>query len=180
MILKGNSRQRRLLRILCITFAILAGITILFCLIRLGYNVDGTGFNRHVEAVPLGRQEQPAKTLWDWMQLLIVPIVLAFGALLFNLATSRTEQKIADQRYLNDQKIADQRYQNDRQIAFFPLSLSNTGNMQKSICEQSKSSEMLSRRAASPGNTSACGIVEIGIRKHMVMGLTVPRKDFLG
>ncbi len=35
------------------------------------------------------------KTFWDWMQLLIVPVVLSVGALLFNLATNRNEQKIA-------------------------------------------------------------------------------------
>jgi uncharacterized protein YjbI with pentapeptide repeats len=38
---------------------------------------------------------QPGKSLWDWLQLLIIPLVLAVGALLFNLATTRTEQKIA-------------------------------------------------------------------------------------
>ena len=38
---------------------------------------------------------QPGKSLWDWLQLLIIPVVLAVGALLFNLATTRTEQKIA-------------------------------------------------------------------------------------
>jgi uncharacterized protein YjbI with pentapeptide repeats len=40
------------------------------------------------------------KTLWDWLQLLIVPVVLALGAFLFNLATSRREHEIAadDQR----------------------------------------------------------------------------------
>jgi hypothetical protein len=35
------------------------------------------------------------KTLWDWLQLLIIPLVLAVAALLFNLANSRTEQQIA-------------------------------------------------------------------------------------
>ena len=49
---------------------------------------------------------QPGKTLWDWLQLLIIPLVLAIAALLFNLATTRTEQKIAAQRYEQDQYIA--------------------------------------------------------------------------
>jgi uncharacterized protein YjbI with pentapeptide repeats len=35
------------------------------------------------------------KTLWDWLQLLIVPLVLAFIALVFQRANSRTEQQIA-------------------------------------------------------------------------------------
>lgn len=59
----------------------------------------------------------PNKTLWDWMQLLIVPVVLAVGALLFNFAVNRNEQKIADQRYQNDQKIVTQRAQIEREIA---------------------------------------------------------------
>ncbi len=40
----------------------------------------------------------PAKTLWDWAQLLVVPVVLAGAALLFNVAEKRRDQKIADDR----------------------------------------------------------------------------------
>jgi ABC-type multidrug transport system fused ATPase/permease subunit len=46
------------------------------------------------------------KTLWDWLQLLIVPLVLAVIALTFQFANSRTEQQIAKQRYEQDQQIA--------------------------------------------------------------------------
>ncbi len=46
------------------------------------------------------------KTLWDWLQLLIIPLVLAIIALLFNLANSHTERQIAKQRYEQDQQIA--------------------------------------------------------------------------
>ena len=45
---------------------------------------------------------QPGKTLWDWLQLLIIPVVLAVAALLFNLATTRTEQKIASDKQRED------------------------------------------------------------------------------
>jgi uncharacterized protein YjbI with pentapeptide repeats len=37
---------------------------------------------------------QPAKTVWDWLQLLVVPLVLAGAALWFNARQSRTEQQI--------------------------------------------------------------------------------------
>src|SRR6266487_6595179 len=57
------------------------------------------------------------KTLWDWLQLLIIPLALAVIALLFNLANSRTERQIAKQRYEQDQQIAKQRYEQDQQIA---------------------------------------------------------------
>jgi hypothetical protein len=33
---------------------------------------------------------EPAKTLWDWLQLLIVPAVLALGALWFNYTQKNT------------------------------------------------------------------------------------------
>src|SRR6266566_1256317 len=38
------------------------------------------------------------RTLYDWLQLLIIPAVLAAGGYLFNFATSRTEREIASDR----------------------------------------------------------------------------------
>jgi len=38
------------------------------------------------------------KTFWDWLQLLIIPAVLAVGGYLFNFATSRTEREIASDK----------------------------------------------------------------------------------
>src|SRR6266487_1438676 len=35
------------------------------------------------------------KNLWDWLQLLIIPVVLVVGGFLLNNATSRTEREIA-------------------------------------------------------------------------------------
>ncbi len=85
------------------------GVIVLVGLIGLifaGYwfNWDWTGFNEHIG--PRVPQYQPTKTLWDWLQLLIIPLVLAIAALLFNRATTRTEQKIAAQRYEQDRHIA--------------------------------------------------------------------------
>src|SRR5260221_13012734 len=85
------------------------GVLVLVGLIGLifaGYwfNWDWTGFNEHIG--PRVPQYQPTKALWDWLQLLIIPLVLAIAALLFNLATTRTEQKIAAQRYEQDRHIA--------------------------------------------------------------------------
>src|SRR5215472_14884172 len=57
------------------------------------------------------------KSLWDWLQLLIVPLALAVVALVFQLANTRTEHQIAQQRYEQDQQIAQQRYEQDQQIA---------------------------------------------------------------
>jgi uncharacterized protein YjbI with pentapeptide repeats len=58
-------------------------------LILLGYNINWTGFNG-----------QPAKTLWDWMVLLIVPTVLAAGGYLY----SRFQDQIGRAKELDNQR----------------------------------------------------------------------------
>jgi Pentapeptide repeats (8 copies) len=94
-------------------------LVVVIALIIAGYWFDWTGFNGYdkvtithtiigANAGTVTRTEeyQQGKALWDWLQLLIVPLVLAVAALLFNFATARTEQKIAAQRYQQDQHIA--------------------------------------------------------------------------
>ena len=46
------------------------------------------------------------KTLWDWLQLLIIPVVLAVGGYLFNYTTTRAEQRNTQVRDQNEQSIA--------------------------------------------------------------------------
>src|SRR5437660_12349664 len=108
--------KRELLRLLVVILATLAGFAAIILLISFGYQADWTGFNKHIEPTLVGQQELLAKTLWDWMQLLIVPVMLAGGALWFNHTMSQKDQKLTTQRYENDQKIATQRYENDQRI----------------------------------------------------------------
>jgi uncharacterized protein YjbI with pentapeptide repeats len=64
----------------------------------LGYKFgwDWTGLVPHVSpSHPQNTDFQPGKTLWDWYQLLIIPVVLVVGGFLLNFATSRTERGIA-------------------------------------------------------------------------------------
>lgn len=68
---------------------------ILVALILAGYGYEWTGFGRYL--APDG-SPQPAKTLWDWMGLLLVPLVLAIGGSIINLSLRRTEREIADQQ----------------------------------------------------------------------------------
>lgn len=86
-----------------IVLPILLVIVILF-----GYSLPFTGFN--AQHVPDPKQYQPAKTLWDWLQLLIIPAVLAVGVTIFNrlldkrsrdIATDQ-QQETALQNYLNE------------------------------------------------------------------------------
>jgi uncharacterized protein YjbI with pentapeptide repeats len=75
---------------------------------------DWTGFSDYTG--PLTK-DQRGKTLWDWMGLLIIPLVLAIGAFLFNRSEKANELKIADRRRKDDQELAEKRYRNDQEIA---------------------------------------------------------------
>jgi hypothetical protein len=55
------------------------------------------------------------KTLWDWLQLLIIPVVLAVGGYLFNYTTTRAEQRNTQLRDQTEQAIASD---NQRESAF--------------------------------------------------------------
>ena len=72
----------------------------------LGYQMqwNWTGFN--ASTGPNVRQYQPTKTLWDWMQLLIVPIVLAIAVFLLNFAMNQNERAEAKRRNETERDIA--------------------------------------------------------------------------
>lgn len=84
----------------------LCGLTVL--LIVLGYQVPWTGFKE--VGKPSDQYYQPARTLWDWLQLLIVPLALAVGGFLLGQSQRSREQEIATdnlretrlQEYLGD------------------------------------------------------------------------------
>lgn len=50
---------------------------------------------------------QPGKTLWDWMQLLIIPFVIAVAGYAINLTISRGEQAATEQRAKSEREIAE-------------------------------------------------------------------------
>ena len=68
------------LGIIGIIAACIGVVVLIFVELRL----YGTGFEK--------------KTLWDWLQLLIIPVVLVVGGFLLNNTTSRTEREIASDR----------------------------------------------------------------------------------
>src|SRR5450755_2744499 len=76
-----------------LTVGFIVVVAVVITLILLGYSFDWTGFSAHVG--PKVQQYQPAKTLWDWMQLLIVPTVLIIGGALFNRTLDQTNREIA-------------------------------------------------------------------------------------
>ncbi len=63
---------------------ILALVIVIVALIIIGYKFDWTGFNGN---------NKSGKTLWDWLQLLIVPLVLAVGGFWLSQMQKTTEQR---------------------------------------------------------------------------------------
>src|SRR3712207_396996 len=55
----------------------------------------------------------PKRTPWDWVDLLIVPIVLALGGYLFTRSENQRTQQIAERQREVDREIAQQRSQDD-------------------------------------------------------------------
>jgi hypothetical protein len=76
---------------------ILVTLLVVLFLIRIGYAASWTGFTGFGPH-KLKEHIQPAKTLWDWLDLLIVPIVLAIGGFLFTRSETRATQAAAERR----------------------------------------------------------------------------------
>ena len=62
--------KKKVLHVSVWIFITLSFIMLLGVFVNIGYRLDWTGFSQHVENISSGQQYQPAKTLWDWMQLL--------------------------------------------------------------------------------------------------------------
>src|SRR2546430_1506019 len=76
------------------------------------FNWAWTGFGPETS-----EPKQHAKTLWDWMQLLVIPVVLAVGGYVFNLTTSRNEQEAIKQRTQSEREAAEKLTETEREIA---------------------------------------------------------------
>jgi uncharacterized protein YjbI with pentapeptide repeats len=57
------------------------------------------------------------KTLWDWMELLIIPTFLAFAVFLLNKSQKETELLLAEIRHYEDQEVAQKKAALDRELA---------------------------------------------------------------
>ena len=93
-------RNKKLLMIMIILCIVIAS----FLYLSYWFKWSWTGFNEFTG--PNIQQYQPTKTLWDWMQLLIVPAVLAIAAFLLNFATSKNEREETKQRAETEREIA--------------------------------------------------------------------------
>lgn len=62
---------------------------------------------------------QPSKTLWDWLQLLIVPAILVGIAYAYNAAQATREHRREDRRILEDRGLARAATQDAALLAYF-------------------------------------------------------------
>ena len=94
-----------------VLIALLSIVVVLIILSILGYI-----FNWHwTGLVPeTSEPKQHWKTLWDWLQLLIIPAVLAVAGYVINLTISRGEQAATEQRAKSEREVAEKRADTER------------------------------------------------------------------
>lgn len=88
-------------RVFVIACALLFFALLVF-IMKSGYSQDWTGFGKYQTQIGIER----SKTLWDWMDLLIVPIFLAGGAFLLNNFEKKRSLQIEEQRANSEREIA--------------------------------------------------------------------------
>lgn len=95
-----NYRMNKTNRLFVLALSL--GVIILVAILVGGYALgwQWTGMGEFQISVPSDRVYQRQKTLWDWLDLLIVPAALAGGALWLNRSQQRREREIAtDERF---------------------------------------------------------------------------------
>ena len=91
-----------------VTILVTLALALVVLVIIGGYklNWDWAGFNGKIKS---------GKTLWDWMQLLFIPVVLAVAGFWFN----HRERKAAELRAERERKAAELRAENEQKAAEF-------------------------------------------------------------
>jgi uncharacterized protein YjbI with pentapeptide repeats len=103
-----NLRDRPPLAVLGAATVVVAAVVVL---IRIGQHYQWTGFGELVRPKADNQEIQPRKTLWDWLQLFIVPLALAAIGLWFSAQQDAHQQKIEEKRAKSDRHIEEQRAQ---------------------------------------------------------------------
>jgi uncharacterized protein YjbI with pentapeptide repeats len=89
---------------------------------------------------PWTLKEFGGKTVWDWMQLLIVPIVLLLITVAFTWQQDARQQRIEDQRTEAERKLAEQRAQDEALQAY--LDQMSTLLLEKDLRDSEPDSEV--------------------------------------
>lgn len=109
-----NQKTKELSKSVIAAFAIIAVILVG---IWADMNFAWTGYGYSANSLTQDQAFGRYRTIWDWLELLIIPAVLALSAVFFNRAERRNEREIAQNRIIQDRKIASERLIEDRRIA---------------------------------------------------------------
>jgi uncharacterized protein YjbI with pentapeptide repeats len=95
-----------------------AAVAAIVVLIRVGQHYEWTGFGESSHPKSDSQEVQPGKTLWDWLQLLIVPLALALIVVVWStVQEDQRQQQIEDIRARQAQRIEAQRAEAQRELA---------------------------------------------------------------
>lgn len=103
-----------------IVWATVTGIPVLTLigLVVLGYVYDWgwVGVSEATRPKPTDQALRWEKTLWDWLQLLVVPVAVAVGTFALNQAAKKREEESQQEQKEREQSIEEQRRKNDLEI----------------------------------------------------------------
>jgi uncharacterized protein YjbI with pentapeptide repeats len=83
-------------------------LIVVIVLIIIGYQFDWTGFNGN---------NKSGKTLWDWLQLLIIPIIFAIGGFWLNQIQKDRDEKATEAQKDRDEKATEAQKQREENAA---------------------------------------------------------------
>jgi hypothetical protein len=90
--------MKRRMKLIVLPLIAVGTVAVLGVLIWLGYATEWTGFRQYTgPIVDKSQTFTRAKTLWDWLQLLIIPVALALGVFWLNHEDAKRQQRFARQ-----------------------------------------------------------------------------------
>ena len=95
--LRWRLTSKQVVVVVGIIVAVVAAVVV-YRLTRINYGCDWTGFGECARPKSDAIELRPEKTLWDWLGLLLIPLVLAGGGFLFSWREKRYELRIAEER----------------------------------------------------------------------------------
>lgn len=100
-----------------LTFAWALAVLLLAGVIWADLEYDWTARSSFTSPLTTAQSVERQKTIWDWLDLLLIPLVLTAGGLWFSWQDRMNERAIADRRIKEDRAIAERRTQEDRYLA---------------------------------------------------------------
>jgi uncharacterized protein YjbI with pentapeptide repeats len=122
---KPGSRWQKIKQHRLLTIGIIV-VPIAFALAVWVFGWDWTGFNGGYSQITTtsvshgtttASVKPPGRTLWDLLQLLVIPVILTIGGLWFNQIQKDREQRATEQRAEREKREAEQRAKIEREAA---------------------------------------------------------------